>query len=77
MAVHDFRTILAVGKKVENQAMRRIFRAGPQRQFPAQQGIKQPMLAEFEFAPAGEFCRIGEIGNDPVVATSQAVGLTS
>src|ERR1700712_4619493 len=73
VARHHLGTVLPIGEKIEDQTVYRIFQARPQRQFPAQQRIKQPVLAEFEFTPAGEFGGVGKIGNDAVMTAGHAI----
>src|ERR1700760_3134612 len=74
MARHDLlprRRI--IGEKVENQPVGRVFGARDEWQAPAQQGVKEPMLGDFDFAPRREAYGISEIGHGTVVTASAAV----
>jgi hypothetical protein len=72
VAGQDLWPALVIGEEVEDQAVFGILGPRPQRQSPPQQRVEQPVLAEFELAPARQFRGVGQIGDGAVVAAGAA-----
>ena len=52
--------------------MRPVLRAGPQRKFPSQQTIEQPVLGEFDVSPRGEMRGLRDVWDRVVVPARDA-----